>query len=178
MSGKEVAQALANRPSKRFAAPGTAFCSTTTRGIRNRTAASPQGTLAYPPNETTARGLWRASRKTARNIPTSSPRRDATLAGVSRRRIPRPDITVRPKPAAGTRSTSMPRRLPTMWTSCRPIATPLETSASATARPGSTWPAVPPPATTNPPRRISRCRNSGSALMASGGRCSAGFQTP
>ena len=42
----ETAQTRANRPRRRLAAPGTAFCSATRSGTRRATAASPQGMLA------------------------------------------------------------------------------------------------------------------------------------
>ena len=46
VSGNETAHALANRPAKRLAAPGRAFCSATTIGTRRTTAARVHGTLA------------------------------------------------------------------------------------------------------------------------------------
>jgi hypothetical protein len=44
--GNDTAHALANRPTSRLAAPGVAFCSATTTGMRRSTAARAHGTLA------------------------------------------------------------------------------------------------------------------------------------
>ena len=46
VSGNDTAQALANRATRRLAAPGAAFCSATTIGTRRITAARAHGTLA------------------------------------------------------------------------------------------------------------------------------------
>ncbi len=44
--GNDTAHALANRLTSRLAAPGVAFCSATTMGMRRSAAARAQGTLA------------------------------------------------------------------------------------------------------------------------------------
>ena len=46
VSVKETAACRAKRANRLLAAPGTAFCSATTRGTRSRIAATPHGTLA------------------------------------------------------------------------------------------------------------------------------------
>ena len=87
----------------------------------------------------------------AHTVATASPHSAIRFTGVRRRWSPRPGRTVRPNPASGTSVFSIPRRLPTRCTDDGPSTTPRPTSALATARPGRTWPAVPPPEMRTPP---------------------------
>src|ERR1700727_3841516 len=59
--GKPQAIALTRGLKKRFARPITAYCSCRTVGILRSQAARSGGTVGYPPNPTTARGLMRLS---------------------------------------------------------------------------------------------------------------------
>src|SRR3954452_20283166 len=90
------------------------------------------------------RGRRRRTMATARPIPRTIPAAAARLLNVSRRWMPRPGSSSSVKPAAGTSAASTPLFPPTKWIDAR--GWPRSASAAATAKPGSRWPPVPPPA--------------------------------
>ena len=99
-----------------------------------------------PPSTTTTVGPAPADDADAAcTTPARGPIAARTLASVRRRWMPAAGQLVEREPRGGTSTASTPRSLPTKWMS--EGSWPRATSTSATASPGSRWPAVPPPPT-------------------------------
>ena len=84
VSANDAATTRARRASRRVARPGTAFCSSSTTGIRCAIAAATTGTETYPPTPTTTSGrIRRTSRRAAMVARVSCGRRTGDAGGAA-----------------------------------------------------------------------------------------------
>ena len=123
----------------RLASPATAFASCSTSGRRVATPISAPGNDAKPPKPRTTSGGAAGTRARRRRTPRPARTDRAASPPSPLPRTPRKQTLSKSTPCCGTSFASIPSRVPSQNTRA-----PRVDSFCATARPGNTWPPVPP----------------------------------